>query len=152
MLLQDWSVATLQPPQFKPMGAQTAARRCNTSYPEGTMTISRRIFAGSIVTLLLAGCMASATPREPQPDTTLRVDNQAVLDMDIYALQNSQRIRIGTAGALKVSVFKIPPSLIFGISTFRFIADPIGSRRLPVTEEISVTPGDEITMTIPPSY
>ena len=31
-----------------------------------------------------------------------------------------------------------------------FLADPIGSTRTPVTNEISVTPGDEVVLTIPP--
>lgn len=86
----------------------------------------------------------------PPPQTTLRVDNQAVLDMTIYALRGSERRRLGFAGALRVTLLQIPPSLIFGATPLRFLADPIGSNRAPVSEEISVSPGDEVTLQIPP--
>jgi hypothetical protein len=36
------------------------------------------------------------------------------------------------------------------MTTLRFIADPIGSNRAGVSEEIMVTPGDSVVLTIPP--
>jgi hypothetical protein len=38
-----------------------------------------------------------------------------------------------------------------GLTQLRFIADPIGSTRASVSEEITVAPGDTVMMTIPPS-
>ncbi len=80
----------------------------------------------------------------------LRVDNQSFADMTIYALRGSQKVRLGLATGLKVSLLTIPSSVIFGVTPLKFLADPIGSTRMPVSDEISVTPGDVVTLTIPP--
>jgi hypothetical protein len=88
---------------------------------------------------------------EPVGPTRLLVQNQAFLDMTIYVYRNSQRIRLGQASGNGTTRFTIPASLIFGATPLRFQADPIGGRRTPVTSEITVTAGDEVVLTIPPS-
>lgn len=88
---------------------------------------------------------------EPVPVTMLKVNNQAFLDMTIYVYRSSQRIRLGTASGNSTSRFVIPSNLIFGSTPLRFMADPIGRNRTPVSQEISVSPGDEVLLTIPPS-
>jgi hypothetical protein len=35
------------------------------------------------------------------------------------------------------------------MAPLRFLADPIGGNRAPVSDEIAVEPGDEVTLTIP---
>ena len=80
----------------------------------------------------------------------LRVDNQSVADMTIYALRGSEKIRLGLATGVKVSMLTIPSYLIFSATSLRFLADPIGSSRTPVSDEITVSPGDVVTLTIPP--
>jgi hypothetical protein len=112
------------------------------------MRVSRRYFVASAL-LLLSACMYSRGPQQPQEATTLRVDNQSVADMTIYAIRSGQRIRLGLANGLKVSTFTIPSGLIFGSTPLRFLADPIGSSRTPVSDEITVSPGDVVTLTIP---
>lgn len=89
-----------------------------------------------------------AEAREP---TTVRVENQAFLDMNIYVWRGGQRIRLGTASGNSTTKFNIPASLIFGATPLRFQADPIGGNRQPISQEITVTPGDEVVLTIPPS-
>jgi hypothetical protein len=112
------------------------------------MNINRRLFVGLVVTAL-AACATTKNVRPDQPVTILEVDNQSVLDMTIYVYRSQERIRIGTATGLATSHIKIPSNLIFGPTSLRFLADPIGANRLPITEEISVSPGDTIQMTIP---
>jgi hypothetical protein len=87
---------------------------------------------------------------EPQPPTTLRVENQAFLDMNIYVWRSGQRIRLGTVSGNSTGKFKLPNSLLFGTTALRFQADPIGGNRQPISQEISVSPGDEVVLTIPP--
>jgi hypothetical protein len=70
--------------------------------------------------------------------------------MTIYALRGSQKVRLGLVTGLKVSLLTIPSSLIFGATSLRFLADPIGSSRTPVSDEITVSHGDVVTLTIPP--
>ena len=101
---------------------------------------------------LAAGCMQNNDPdvaAEPVPTTRLRVDNQAFLDMTIYVYRSSQRIRLGQATGNSTTRFTIPPNLLFGSTPLRFQADPIGGNRTPISQEISVSPGDEVMLTIP---
>ena len=88
---------------------------------------------------------------EPVPPTRLRVENQAFLDMTIYVYRSSQRIRLGTATGNSVTRLTIPANLIFGATPLRFQADPIGGSRAPISSEITVAPGDEVVLTIPPN-
>lgn len=91
---------------------------------------------------------AQNTKQQSPPETTVRVDNRNLLDMTIYVLENSQRIRLGTVTSLSTSVFKIPNDLVPAITTLRFLADPIGGMEAPISEEITVAPGEQVTLTI----
>ena len=88
---------------------------------------------------------------DPVPPTILKVENQAFLDMTIYVYRSSQRIRLGIANGNSTAKFVIPANLLFGSTPLRFQADPIGRSRQPISQEISVSPGDEVTLTIPPN-
>ena len=83
--------------------------------------------------------------------TSLRVRNQGFLDVNVYALRGGQRVRLGTVTGNSAQVLRIPGYLLSGTTPLRFIADPIGSQRQPTSEEIMVTPGDEVTIFIPPA-
>lgn len=111
------------------------------------------------MTLLLAACFtltacassgtnASSVTHEP---TTVVVDNQALLDMNIYVFRGSQRLRLGTATGLSRTRFTIPSGILSGITTLRFQADPIGASRSPISEEITINEGDEVGLKIPPA-
>jgi hypothetical protein len=109
--------------------------------------------AGLAVGLLLtAGCGGQrGEPQEPQPETFLEVDNQANLDMTIYVVRSGgSRERLGTAIAHTRTTFRIPSRLMFGLTPLRFQADPIGANRAPVSQEITVQPGDTVVLRIPP--
>lgn len=89
----------------------------------------------------------------PEAATTLKVDNQGALDMDVYVLRSpvGQRIRLGTATANTTTRMRIPSDVLLGTATsLRFIADPIGGTRPSVSSDILVNPGDEVTLQIPP--
>jgi hypothetical protein len=86
---------------------------------------------------------------DPRADATVRVENRGLADMTIYIVNQTQRIRLGMAPGLNTTTLRIPPDLVRG-GTVRFLADPVGSARAPVSEEISVFPGDELVLVIPP--
>jgi hypothetical protein len=113
------------------------------------MQINRRLFLMSAL-MLMSACMYSQGPQQPQEQTMLRVDNQSMADMTIYALRGSQKVRLGLVTGLQVSLLTIPSSLIFRATPLKFLADPIGSSRTPISDEISVAPGDIVTLIIPP--
>ena len=95
-----------------------------------------------------SGTNASASEREV---TTVVVDNQALLDMTIYVLRGAQRIRLGVAPGLNKTRLTIPSGIVSGATSIRFLADPIGSNRTPISEEVTIGEGDEIGLRIPPS-
>ena len=111
------------------------------------------------IALLLAVCLGAtacassstnAASAKAEP-TTVVVDNQSMMDMTIYVWRSSQRLRLGTATAVSKSRFTIPQGIVNGITTLRFQADPIGATRAPISEQITVTEGDEVGLRIPPA-
>jgi hypothetical protein len=69
--------------------------------------------------------------------------------MKVYILRGAERIRLGTVTGNSTEVFVIPEGLIAGASLVRFLADAIGGTQTPISEEVSVRPGEEIELIIP---
>ena len=107
-----------------------------------------------LCTLALAAACRSNTKEDeapaPVPPTYLTVENRAFLDMTIYVYQSSQRLRLGIATGNTDTRMIIPAHLLFGATPLRFQADPIGGSRQPTSEEVVVSPGDEVVLAIPP--
>jgi hypothetical protein len=115
--------------------------------------LPRRLVLPFMLLTLVAACGARSRSNRPPistPPTYARVTNQSWLDMNVYVLRSSQRIRLGTVGANQTERFTLPQNLIFGATPLRFLVDPIGSSRTAQSFEIVVSPGDEVTLTIPP--
>ena len=111
----------------------------------------RQLFGLALAPLAVAcGAARQRQPAQSEPRTTVRVDNQGYLDMVIYLLIGSQRVRLGTASGSSTATFRIPPQYVFGASSLQFLADPIGSNRTPISDTIVVSPGDEVRLIIPP--
>lgn len=100
-----------------------------------------------------AGCNRNRVQTDIDPDaaTVLVVDNQAFPDMTIYVIEGARRVRLGMAGGHAQTKFTLPKYLVRSLTSIRFQADPIGSNRAPISDEITVTPGDEVTLRIPPA-
>jgi hypothetical protein len=118
--------------------------------------VSRIAMLSMLVCSLAFGAACAGNKKEdeaaePVPATLLKVENQAFLDMTIYVYRSSQRVRLGIANGNSTSRFVIPSNLIFGSTPLRFQADPIGRNRQPISQEITVSPGDEVVLTIPPT-
>jgi hypothetical protein len=102
--------------------------------------------------VVMAACGGRSPDSGPDPDAAarLQVDNQGFTDMVIYAVSGGQRVRLGLATGHSTRLFTIPRYLVRGAGTLRFLADPVGGSRTPVSEEMTVQPGDLVTITIPP--
>ncbi len=109
----------------------------------------RRIVA-VLALVSLGACIHKVSSSSVQPETTLKVQNDAFSDMTIYLIHGLEINRLGTANGNRTTTLKIPSSAMFGSTSLRFQARPIAGTRQPVTEEITVSPGDEVTMIIPP--
>ena len=86
----------------------------------------------------------------PAEATTVRVRNQSFLDHNIYVLNGGARSRLGTVTGNSTRVLVIPPSFVQPGALLRFLADPIGSGVTPVSDQLVVSPGDEVQLIIPP--
>ena len=111
-----------------------------------------QVLAGVGLAFVLSACAHRVPPAAtgPQPDTYVYVDNQGFTDMDIYVLSGGQRVRLGTAVGVKTTKFKLPAFLVGGMQQVRFLARPIAGNHSPVSEQITITPGEDVTLTIPP--
>jgi hypothetical protein len=105
------------------------------------------------VALFLPACsgIKGSGPRPEVPQTVLEVDNRGFADMTIYVVQSTQRVRIGSAVGSTRTKLIIPSRLVSGSRELQFLADPIGSPRTSISDRIYVTPGDTVTLIIPPS-
>ena len=112
----------------------------------------RTVFVSALLglSLTLGGCASrsTATTTAGQESTVLVVKNDNYLDHNVYLLQGSQRVRMGTARGLATTRFTIPRQYVFGVSVLQFLADPIGGNITPVSERINVAPGDEVHLLI----
>lgn len=110
-----------------------------------------RVLAVFFVAVATAACASApgAVGAGTREGATLRVENHAVLDVNVYALRASQRIRLGTVSAHSTATLRVPPTLVGSGLGVQFIADFIGSDRAPVSEEVVIWPGDEVRLLIP---
>ena len=110
---------------------------------------------GKIVAVLLlsaaCGPRVNAERPEPRPKTTVQVRNQNFQDMNVFLLSAGQRIRLGMVTGLSTQVFTLPEDIVRVSAQLQFELHPIGGRRNPISETITVMPGDQIVLTIPPS-
>jgi hypothetical protein len=104
------------------------------------------------VVLASLGCRTGHARSEDEGPlrTTIEVQNEDFNDMTVYVLVNGSRTRLGIAPGNKTTVLTIPEYLLNGVPVMRFVADPIGGNRTPVSEEVNVNPGDQLEMVIRP--
>ena len=100
---------------------------------------------------VLACHRGNVAPVNPQAETALTVDNQNYLDMNVYLVRSSQRIRLGTVPGLTSRVIMLRPEYVGYGADLQFEVHPIGGQGNPITETVSVHPGDVIRLTIPPN-
>jgi len=126
--------------------------RTNRSLVAGSaMKIKSIAFAFFLATIAACSTLSRGSGTTDQSQlTVVQVDNQGFLDMNVYAVRSGQRLRIGLAPGSTKTNLTLPSTLVSGLASLRFVADPIGGRRASVSQEITVAPGDTVVMTIPP--
>jgi hypothetical protein len=110
------------------------------------------LFAGLGIVLAAGACSGNrASQSSPDAPAVLEVQNDGTMDMNIFVYaRGGNRNRLGTAIAHRTSHFTIPQRLMFGLTAMQFQADPIGAGARPISQEITVVPGDTVVMHIPP--
>jgi hypothetical protein len=113
-------------------------------------SFSRLLAVLAVASVLSCGGRAQGSSTSPDDPAMLQVENRGFSDMVIYAISGAQRFRLGLATGNSTKSFTIPRALLRGAGPLRFLADPIGGRRSPISEDIVVRPGDIVSLTIPP--
>lgn len=86
------------------------------------------------------------------PTTRVHVENRAFLDMNVYVITDGGgRTRLGTVTGNTDQDFVIPEYVVGPANSVRFLVEPIGSNRAPISNSLSVRPGETVTLTIPPN-
>lgn len=116
---------------------------------------TRQVFTTALMALALAACAGrnrAEPPANPDDYTTVQVENDNFQDMRVYVRPGfgGQRIRLGTALGKQITRFKIPKTIVVGITQLAFEIDPIGGGGKSLSETITVNPGEEIVLRIPP--
>lgn len=120
----------------------------------GAVWRAGRLAPGSVVLAALA-FVAACTPRGTQvgemtAPVMVQVDNRAFLDANVYVLRSGERIRLGTATGSSTTTFTLPRRLVISATPLSFVMEFVGSSRRPISEEITVLPGDTVMLTVPP--
>jgi hypothetical protein len=83
------------------------------------------------------------------PATMLDVDNSAYEDAMVYAARGLQTIRLGHVSGMTRHQLRIPKDLLFtGGTNLRFVVHRLGLRGSSASEEITVFPGDSVSLAI----
>lgn len=93
---------------------------------------------------------ASAASRpSAQPSATLHVENYNWLDVVVYAVQGTSRMRLGQVTSMSGADFRIPNRFLSGASdNLRLMVDPIGSTEGYITEGIVVRDGQRVSFNV----
>ncbi|HEX9565644.1 MAG TPA: hypothetical protein VF981_16815 [Gemmatimonadaceae bacterium] len=104
------------------------------------------VIAGLI--LSAPACSARRGVVDESARTTLTVRNDHWLDHNIFLLRGTERVRMGTARGLATTRLTIPSEYVFGLTSLRFLADPVGSQATAFSENVLVAAGEEVQMII----
>jgi hypothetical protein len=127
------------------------AIHCSNNPCKYVEEIMRSVITFLILCVFLLAC-SSGKRLADEPvggKTVVRVENRNFYDMTIYVISSGSRVRLGTVTGNRTEVFIVPEYILTGPSTIRFLVDPIGGRRTPISQEMSVIPGEEIELIIP---
>lgn len=112
--------------------------------------VSIRKAPGLLLSLLLLSACASSESAAEAPETRVEVDNRSDYIVTIYVIrEDSERVRLGQVSPYDEDTFVIPRRLVRGLTSLRFLADPLAGNERPISEEILVEPGDTVGLTIP---
>jgi hypothetical protein len=84
------------------------------------------------------------------PSTSLTVENFNFYDANIYVHRGARRHRLGFSTGLTTRTFVLPAWIVVGSADLYFEVRPIGRSQFPISEFVTVHPGDDVFLRIPP--
>jgi hypothetical protein len=138
----------------EPVASRCTRLASNLDLSEGEggdvfITRNRLMALGAV---LLGAC--SAGPRNrlaaaPDSDFSLSVTNNNWLDVTVFAVRGSSRWRLGDVTGNSTALLRIPGRMIVA-GMVQLLADPIGSDEIYLTGPISVSPDEDVQLTVAP--
>ncbi len=112
------------------------------------------LVATGLVLTFAPGCArnqaSQADTSQPVRSAQLEVVNRSSSDMDIFVVRTGQRFLLGLAPNNETTRFVLQPVQVTG-GLVRFEARPLGGLARPITSDpTTVSPGDTISLSIPP--
>lgn len=102
--------------------------------------------------LLLTACAGASYDRPSeahgQSPVQVEVTNNNWLDMTVYAVRGSMRVRLGTVTTGERERFKLPRSVNVAAGELSLLADPIGSGQKYQSQPLIVEPGARVTWSL----
>jgi hypothetical protein len=102
----------------------------------------------------LAACSHNPPPSPqlgtPQANVLVTVHNQNVNDVDVFAIVNGVRQRLGTVVSQASGSFEIPWDRIGPAGGVSLLVAPIGSRGAFNTGRLTIQPGSQIALSVAP--
>jgi hypothetical protein len=84
--------------------------------------------------------------RNAAPKMTVRNDNW--LDVVIYAVHGTSRVRVGTVAGSSTQTFRLTSETANGATPLQILADPIGSASKYITEPVTLSRGQRLELQV----
>ncbi|MGH7536102.1 MAG: hypothetical protein ACREMG_11055 [Gemmatimonadales bacterium] len=111
-------------------------------------------FAAVLLAAGLAACSHNPPPSPelgtPQANVLVTVQNQNVNDVDVFAVINGVRQRLGTVVSQSSGSFEIPWDRIGPAGGVSLIAAPIGASGAYRSGRLTIQPGSQVSLTVTP--
>jgi hypothetical protein len=103
---------------------------------------------GALLLALVVAPIACGSRRslrtQADDSVIVRVSNNHSLDVTVYAVNQSMRVRLGTVSTASTAHFRLALHDVSPSGELRLLADPVGARRTTLSEAIQVFPGQVI--------
>jgi hypothetical protein len=133
---------------LKTLVAITAASLATTACAAGGANFSSQLGRAPMAngTQLVQADNNVGSPRNSP--ATLRVSNYNWLDVNVYAVQGTTRMRLGTVTSMSNGTFQIPAHFLQTSNSVKLLVDPIGSTEGYITDGILVHGGQQINFNV----
>ena len=112
----------------------------------------RRSLVVATAALIMGACapaaQQAANNRPGLKRATVVVQNENWLEVAVYILRGSQRVRLGSVPSMGKAEFAIPSQYVLGTSDITLQADPIGALETYISPPIQVYEGARLALRI----
>ena len=110
---------------------------------------------GLVAAATVAGCGHSTrqvqesnmTSREP---ITVAVTNSHVQDVNVFAINGGERLRLGLVTTGQSQNFQVPTTFTHGGTDLQILVHPVGGGGDYLSDRLTVTPGGEVDLNVAP--